>query len=173
MADLLVDPRNGMQTVVSHDMYAMHRGNHFFIKTWTPVHGPRDTTMYWLFTTPPMPVRCHAKASITANREFVIEIYENSIISNPGVPIEGKNNDRASMNPPGLMTYGNPTITDIGDLMWASKIGPSSNMSVGPNFNYEIIGKCDTNYVYKIVKNPDLPAYLDIDFWWSEWEHSC
>jgi hypothetical protein len=154
--------------VITQEHHEMHEGDHYFVKTFIADTGGEGSISYFAFTTPDTLKRIHAKVLIAPDSDYTVEIYEEAEISD-GIPIVGINNDRDSLNVAELVPVSAPTIIDIGDLIWAARNGGGKNpVGVAPGFNYEIIAKTNSTYVFKVVKNIAQAAVIDIDFWWYE-----
>ena len=153
---------------MSSEHHHCHHGDHWFIKTYMDIDKSVTPTSFMMFNTPPLPVRVHAKASLATDGEFTIKIYKDAIISDTGVPIVAQNNDQNITTPPALIPSAAPTVTDVGSLIWAGKVGISKTAGVSQNLNYEIMAKSDSNYLYEIIKEDAGVNWLDVDFWWYE-----
>jgi len=154
--------------VVDYSHHEQHAGSHYFIKNWLNVEG-NGTVTYFMFITPDSTKQVHARAKITAESEFTVEIFEGGTVSDNGTLTEGVNNLRDSTNTSDLTAYFAPTVTEAGTLIWATKIGSGrNNTGVAPEFGYEIIAKRNTIYLFKITKNSTGTHYFDSDFWWYE-----
>jgi hypothetical protein len=146
---------------------AIHRGDHYFLKTWMEVHG-KNTVLDLVFHTPPLPVRIHGNGRMIPQKtEFTFGFWEDAILTDPGTLVPTFNNDRSSEKQSGMLVYANPTIADLGHDIWPAKIGIAGQV-VTTNFNYEYFPKPDTWYITRLTKNTTGKHWIDIDFWWHE-----
>lgn len=147
---------------------AQFRGQHFFVKDFIELDGA-GTTGTFMFTTPDSDTRIHAFARFDASDEFTVSIYEDIETNNDGVSISTFNNDRESLITPELEAYAAPNVTSTGTLMWRSKVGAGKQSSgVADNFNYQILAKKNSKYLFWIEKKNPSTHFLDYDFWWYE-----
>jgi len=159
--------RGAMQTI-SVDLFETYEEDHYFVKTWLNVVGVTGTVVYFMFRTPDTTTQIHARSSISAESEFTIEIFEEATVSVDGTPVLGLNNWRDSVNVAALTAFAGPTVTDEGDLIWAAKVGSGKDATVAPGFNYEIVAKRNSIYLFKLTKIANTDAWVDVDFWWYE-----
>ena len=163
-----IDAVSGGLTTISAEHHEMHEGDHYFFKSFIVDSGGSGSTTVFSFTTPNTATRIHAKASLTPDVDYTISIYEGADITG-GAPLNGVNNDRDSLNVAELVAVSAPTVNVIGDRIWAARNGGGKDpIGVSPGFNYEIIAKTDTTYIFEIVKNIANTGVVDIDFWWYE-----
>jgi hypothetical protein len=154
--------------VVDYSHHEMHAGNHYFVKTWLQETGGTGATNYFAFTTPDSDLQIHAKAKLAPDVDTEVNIYENASVTG-GVSVPGMNNCRCSTNVAQLLPLAAPTVVDPGDLMWAARNGGGRNaVGVAPGFNYEIIVKRATTYLFEIIKRTTADLIIDIDFFWYE-----
>jgi len=164
-----IDGVTNAQMTVSHEHHEMHEGSHYFIKTYVENTGSSGTSDEFIFTTPANGKRIHAKASLYADTDTTVNIYEGSTVSANGTEVTPMNNNRNSTNTATLTAYAGPTVTDDGDIMWSSRNGGGRRaVGVGLGFNYEIIVKPETIYLFRITKNTAADTVVDIDFFWYE-----
>jgi hypothetical protein len=124
------------------------------------------------FTTPDEFPIIHAKAIISAEDEFNLQIWEGATLqtgAGTGIEIPSYNNLRTSSRTGALKAYVLPEVLDSGTKFWeaqttSSKIGAN----VQPGFNYEIITNTGTTYLWKITKVAAGTHWLDYDFFWTE-----
>lgn len=169
-ADRLIraDPSTHALLAMAYEHHEMHAGSHFFIKRVADVSGS-DTVVETIFTTPDSDLQIHAKAVLYAEAEFLVEIFEGVAVSANGTPCVAFNNNRNSTKTPQLQCFDAPTVTDDGTLMWAAKVGSGrSDTGVSPGFNYEIIVKPNTTYMFRITKATSGTHWIDTDFFWYE-----
>lgn len=154
---------------ISNEFSEINNSKHFFGKSFVDFDGGADETQYFMFRTPNTDMRIHAKASFYANVEFEIYIFEDATVSDDGVDFPTYNNNRDSSNGNQLKAFAAPTVTDEGTRIWSAKTGSRrASTGVSPGFNYEIVAKTSTVYVFKIVKKEVTIGYIDVDFWWFE-----
>ena len=156
--------------VIDHVSQKISKGRHFFTKGITSLDGARSTGLF-MFVTPLNTWEIHAKAIISAEDEFTLEIWEGSTILNSGSEIQTFNNNRNSPNTPHLTAYVNPVISGAasGTLIWSAKTASNKvAAAVTPAMGYEIIAKSGCAYVWKITKEAAGAHWLDYDFFWHE-----
>ena len=99
---LLQDPQESFKTVMTHELYAMHHGNHFFSKRWTDVDGPAGYSFSNSFITPASPA-IHARGSVNAELVFTLEIFEDcTVVPGSGTPAPVFNNNRSKSDNPSV-----------------------------------------------------------------------
>ena len=121
-----------------------------------------------MFRTPNTSTRIHAKAKISSEAECTVEIFEAPTLTDDGAQVVGKNNDRDSSNVAELLAYAGPTVTDVGALIWAGKIGSGKDAGIAAAFGYSILAKTNETYLFKLTKIPAGTHWIDVDFWWIE-----
>jgi len=165
---LPVDNVTGSLIEIHHSLNSIHEGNHFFTKGYINLDGA-GTIGRFMFTTPDNGDEVHAKAILSANAEFLIEIWEGITTSDDGTPVATFCNNRILDETPKLKAYASPTVTDEGTLIWSTKVGDGKAPSgVSPALGYEIIAKKNTKYMFKITKVASSEHYVDYDFFWEE-----
>ncbi len=103
-----------------------------------------------------------------------VNTYENVIVSADGTPITAHNTNRNSDNVPGLLMYGAPTITDIGDVMhtlWAPDTGAKGSRQIGISNiqnGEEWIMKPETGYAVQITNNSGGTISYSYEALWYE-----
>ena len=163
-----IDASTSSLQTLDYSHHEMHEGEHYFIKTWLNITGA-GTVAYFMFTTPNTTKWAHARALMTGEAGFQIEIYEGGTVSANGTQVLGVNNNRNSVNTAGLLAYAAPTVTTDGTLIWDAKTGTGRDATgVSPALGYEIIAKQNETYLFKITKDASGTNYLDIDFFWYE-----
>jgi len=168
VTDVRIDAvSNGLQTICT-EHHEMHEGDHYFFKSFIADTGGLGSPTLFSFTTPNTATRIHAKASLSPDVDYTVSILEGAVISG-GTPLDGINNDRDSANIAELAAVGAPTLVTPGTVIWTARNGGGKDpIGVAPGFNYEIIAKTNTVYVFELVKNVANNGIVDIDFWWYE-----
>jgi len=165
---LTVDPDSGTLVMIDQVHYELHEGSAYFIKTWQDVSDAGTVTRFD-FTTPTNGVTIHAKALISAEAEFTIEIWEGATFATTGTVVNGVNNNRNSTNEAIMVAHAGSTFSSTNQLIWASKVGSGRNdTGVAPGLNYEIVAKTNTTYVFVVTKEASGEHWLDVDFFWYE-----
>ena len=148
--------------------YEMHEGDFFFIKTFIENTGANGSSQYFYFKTPNNGKEIHAKFKAERDVDTEISIYEEAVISG-GTPIQAQNCYRASDKVATLTAFANPTVIELGNLMWVSRNGGGRNPTgVGLSLGYEIIAKENSIYLFQLTKRTTANAITDIDFFWYE-----
>jgi hypothetical protein len=167
--DIRMDHVTNILATIDSGQYHMHKGSHYFFKTFIVDTGGNGSTTTFSFTTPNTSTRIHAKAQVTPDADYTVTIFEGATVSG-GTPVNGFNNDRDSSNVAELTALANPTIDVAGTPIWPARSGGGKNpIGVSPGLSYAIIAKTNTTYVFTIVKNiSNQPQIVDVDFWWYE-----
>lgn len=165
----ITEPRDGDALItVDKSHYEMHEGDHYFFKSYLVDTGGDGSITYFSFTTPNTNTRIHARALLSPDVDYTVEIFEDSIIAG-GTPLNGFNNDRDSPNIAELNATDSPDVIVEGLLIWPARNGGGKNpIGVSTGFNYEIIAKTNSTYVFKLTKNVPQQGIVDIDFYWYE-----
>ena len=160
----------GAVVVIDKSHAETHEGDHYFFKSFIEDTGGAGSVTFFSFTTPNTTTRINARALLAPDVDFLVQIQEGAIITG-GTPLEGFNNDRDSSNVAELITTINPIIVNGGTIIWTARNGGGKNpVGVSPGFNYEIIAKSNTTYIFNITKQVVQTGIIDVDFWWYE-EH--
>lgn len=163
-----VDDISGALSTIDVTHKEVHDGNHYYVKSFREINGA-GTIVYFMFKTPALPTRIHARAKFDAEAEFTVNIYEDGTVDSDGTPAVALNNDRNSNNIAELKVYTAPTVTGDGTLIWTAKIGSGKSATgVSPAMGYEIIAKHEAIYLFKIVKEATSEHWIDFDLWWYE-----
>ena len=145
----------------------INSGKNFFFKTVLDITGDEFITEF-MFTTPNTATRINAKAIVSANSEFLVEIFEGVTTSADGTPVEAFNNDRDSEIVPELVLHAAPTVTDDGEKIWSAKVGDGKSAGVNSPLGYIIKAKTNSKYLFRITKKTSGTHFLDVDFFWFE-----
>jgi hypothetical protein len=168
-ASAKLDATTSAIIAIGNEHHEQHDGEHFFAKQVVPFNGVANEEGFFMFRTPDTTKRIHARAEFYGDVEFTIEIYEGSTVTADGTAVGRWNNDRDSATTATLEAFANPTVNDIGTLIWIARFGSGKDATgVSPVFGYEIIVKRNTMYVFKATKIAVQVGYLDAGFWWYE-----
>lgn len=162
------DASAGWFRVITGQDWFIHQGKHFFVKGVMDVED-LGTVVYMMFITPDTATEINAFALVTAESQFLLEIYEDAQVSDNGTPITYFNNNRNSAVTAELRPFSSPTVTDEGTLIWSAETGTSvkpTGVSMGTN--YKILPKRNSHYLWKITKLAAGTHYVDYDFFWFE-----
>jgi hypothetical protein len=163
-----MDPVTNILANIDSEHYHMHEGEHYFFKSFIADAGGIGSVSIFSFTTPNTATRIHAKAVLSPDVDYTVTIFEDATVTG-GTPLDGINNDRDSLNIAELTAVSEPTITVPGTAIWTARNGGGKDpIGVAPGFNYEIIAKTNSTYVFTLVKNIAQVGIVDIDFWWYE-----
>lgn len=165
----IIEPREGDGVIVMQkEHYEIHEGDHYFVKGVLDITGAGQT-QYFMFRTPNNGKRIHAKALISAEAEFKVEILEGGTTLEDGTIIPHFNNNRDSSNVGSLAPTVNPIVLSDGTPIWTAQTGTSGKSTgVANSLNYEIIAKTNEVYFFKLTKEAASTHYVDFDFWWYE-----
>ena len=165
---LHLDQVSGCLPTIDTNHQEMHEGNHYFVKTYVANTGGAASSNYFSFTTPDNLIRVHAKGMLAPDSDFIVDIFEDAIIS-AGTTITAQNCDRNSSNTTASSLKLDPTITDEGTLFWSGRTGGGQiKLGVFLDFNYEFILKQNATYLIKITKVLATAGVVDVDLFWYE-----
>ena len=157
------DEFTGEDISIDHEESQMHDGNHYFVKTFLADAGGAGAVTEFMFTTPDNSKRVHARSLLAPDADYTVEIFEGVTTSDDGTPIPTFNNDRDSVKTPELAPFAAPTVTDDGTLMWTGRSGGSNQkLGVAPGFNYEIIAKKNTKYLFRYVNASGIKTDINV-----------
>lgn len=155
--------------VVDFDHHEIHEGNRYFVKNWQDVDGA-GTTLNFLFTVPNTAKVPHATWELSGEEEFTFTLYEGTTVTNNGTPVPVFNHNRNSSHTPGVGVFAAPTITNMGTIIWATKIGTGKSATEGRTTEGELVARAGINYLFRIVKAAAGTAWIDYLFDWYEHE---
>jgi len=164
-ASVEVEPTSNCLCTIDIQHAQVHKGNHFFVKSFAEITGASTTAEFLIKTGAKFP---HARVIATSNAEFIIDIYEGTTVSADGTPVTVFNNDRNSATTATVSLFTSPTITGDGTLLWRSKLGDSGNPAGSLQTSQELIAKDNENYLLRITKVTSGTHYIDYDFFWYE-----
>jgi len=151
---------------MSFNDHNIHAGKHFFYHSNQDVTDA-DTIVRFLFVTP-SERDIHARFSIEAEDEFIIELYEGATTSNNGTPITIYNNNRNSTETATVLGFSAPTVSNDGTLIWKGVVNSGKKTSLERHFNYELVAKNSTKYMFKITKTAAGTHFIEPDFYFFE-----
>jgi len=167
--EIRIDPETGALIVIQDEHSQVHKGNHYFFKTWLSVPGA-GTVNYFAFHTPPEPLRTHVFARVRSQDEFTAEIfYRSNVVEGTGTPLRGFNNNMKLPNISEMCIIGGPTVIDEGINFYGGKVDNHNPLMVSDVSGYAIMAAPDTCYLWKLTKNmKGATHWVDVDFWWYE-----
>ena len=143
--------------------HRIHEGNLFHvnvINTNLQIANPK----YFLFVSPPQdPIltdttKVHLIFRVSANPGILLELFEDSVVSNNGTATPIINHNRNSTTPPLGKVFENPTVVSEGIRIYVELVGTATigGMSISADRNEdEYILKVQTNYLLKITPLAD------------------
>ncbi len=149
----------------------IHEGNHFdihIVRTGIDIVNPKDI----LFIPPTSAVipsdtiEAHLIFSITSNTGITVQFFEGTSVTDNGTAIDIINHDRRSSITPLSSAFEDPTVLDVGTIIFISRSGTiasAGNLIMNRNED-EYILHPDNNYLLRITPladNTDIAVALD------------
>jgi len=164
---LSVDSSTNSLQVIDYSHHEIHSASHYNRKNWLDITGA-GTTVDFLIVTPDTTKWAHLVYEFAGEAEFTLTAYEATTTSADGTPLSTFNNQRNSANTAGVTLYSGPTVTDVGDEIWATKIGSSRNDTEGSRNDDEWVLKQNTKYLLRVVKVATGTHWFAYNLEWYE-----
>lgn len=146
-----IDKKTNSLIIIDFGHHEIHEGDHFFKKSYVEI--PSLSQVDFLFITPTNGKELHLVVNTEGSSEYTVEAYEDATISNNGTSVEYFNRNRNSLNNGTGELYFNPTIVDIGNLIFDAKKGAGKQSGGETRANNEIILKKNSYYILRMINN--------------------
>lgn len=110
-----------IDTVHAH----IHDGHHYQYINYVTLNVGQ--TSDFVFQTPSTTARVHGVIEATSTAQVILACYEDSAANADGTLVTAINSNRNSANVAGAVIRIDPTVTDVGSLMFQETIGAGSN----------------------------------------------
>ena len=153
-------------TVMDYAHHEIHSGSHFFVKDFYELSNWE--VLDFLFITDDSPAWENMVTAFWVESEATVEIYENAVVSAPGVMATIQNRNRNSSKTALGMMSSAPTITSIWTRMSGYHIGSGKSTWWEDRANSEIILKQNTTYLIRITNLVTTANHVDYLADWYE-----
>jgi hypothetical protein len=170
------DDPTGARIAIEYEHHKIHAGDHFTISGFDGVDGSLDIgDVVDITVQTPSTGRKYAHViwDIRATSQFEFYVYENAVGSG-GVTHIPINNNRNSTKKSMLTIDKDPTITDVGDLLFSESTGlagqPSSKAQTAGHSSraHELILKANTKYLFRTIVRADNTIVNYVGSWYEQ-----
>ena len=166
-----IDSTTNVLAGIDYGHAEIHAGNHFFIENYTTLAS--GAKIDFGVTSPNTTKWAHMFWRIGATKETIIEVYKTSVLSG-GTALSPVNNNQNSDNTSVMTVVQNPTVTDSGTLISASRFGIAAGVGVATRYGSgetrqerEIILHSGTSYLWRVKSATDT-NYVSYKGTWYE-----
>lgn len=153
------------------DHHLIHKGQMFYLSGSIAALGAGATT-YFHGLTDTLTVHFRAASIQSDGAPININFYEGATVSANGTPLTVYNRKRSSTTAPTMLTFGGPTVTDVGTLIDSGAIllsGPSKQSGIADLFAAEwVLDLPTTSYLIGITNNTVGAVDVYYSFLWYE-----
>lgn len=161
-----VDSITNVLEVIQYEHHEIHSGSSFLTGDYFSLTNKASRDI--LITTPDTTKWAHFIFKIQSQAEASFILYEDSEVSANGTSLLAFNRNRNSLTAPTTMTYEDPTVTDVGDMLGAGTMGSGKAAGGLIRDSNEIVLRQNTNYIFRITNETTSTNNIDFEFDWYE-----